>query len=81
MLCGLALVQDAKEMPSINIVVQALDGRNGKPLANQRFLCRGGPADPSTSPMALPATAPVGMTMLFAALPLRLAAMHCPAGV
>jgi hypothetical protein len=80
MLCGLALVQDAKETRSINIVVQAFDGRNGKPLANQRFSCREGPADP-TSLVALPATAPLGMTALFAAVPLRLAAMHCPAGV
>jgi hypothetical protein len=31
--------------------------------------------------VALPATAPVGMTMLFAALPLRLDAMPRTAGV
>ena len=40
---GIALAQDAKEMPSINIVVQALDGRNGKPLANQHLLVFTGP--------------------------------------
>ena len=35
---GIALAQDAKETPSINIVVQAFDGRNGKPLQNQHLL-------------------------------------------
>jgi hypothetical protein len=40
---GIALAQDAKETQSINIVVQAFDGRNGKPLANQHLLVFTGP--------------------------------------
>ena len=40
---GIASAQDAKEMPSINIVMQAFDGRNGKPLANQHLLVFTGP--------------------------------------
>jgi hypothetical protein len=40
---GSALAQDAKETPSINIVVQAFDGRNGKPLQNQHLLVFTGP--------------------------------------
>jgi hypothetical protein len=35
---GIAFAQDTTEMPSINIVVQALDGRNGKPLPSQHLL-------------------------------------------